>query len=68
MHIAAALGKPTIALLQSESSRFYAPRGEDDRALLRADVEDVVAAVLSQPAWRELADVTRSREAPLATT
>jgi heptosyltransferase-3 len=68
MHVAAALGKPTIALLQSKASRFYAPRGDDDVALLQAGVENVVAAVLAQPAWRELADVRPSRAAPAATS
>jgi heptosyltransferase-3 len=54
MHLAVALGVPTIALFQNRESDFYRPRGAEDRALFRPTVEDVLAAVASHPRGREL--------------
>jgi heptosyltransferase-3 len=45
MHLAAALGVPTIALIQSKKSEFYRTAGADDQALVEPTVEMVVAAV-----------------------
>lgn len=51
MHLAAALGVPTIALLQSDTSRRYAPHSEQDRVLVRPSVAEAVAAVDAHPSW-----------------
>ena len=45
MHLAVALGVPTITLLQTKTSEFYRPRGADDQALVEPTVAMVVAAV-----------------------
>lgn len=45
MHLGAALGVPIVALLQTEKSEFYRPRGTHDRALVQPTAEMVVAAV-----------------------
>lgn len=55
MHLAAALGVPTIALMQRERSRFYVPRGAEDRALFQPRSIDVLAALQEHPRWRLLA-------------
>ena len=52
MHLAVALATPTIALLLSERSQMYAPRGVSDRSLLRPSAAEVAAAVLEHPAVR----------------
>jgi heptosyltransferase-3 len=52
MHLAAALGVPAIVLLQNESSRYYAPRGPDDRVLVRPGAAEIVTA-LSPPPRRD---------------
>ncbi len=54
MHLAVALGVPTIALLQSEKSSFYAPRGPHDRSAVGPDVDAAVAMVRSHPVARRL--------------
>lgn len=55
LHLAAAVGAPTIALLQREASRRYAPRGPGDRWLLAPSVDEAEVAVVAHPAWRSLA-------------
>lgn len=54
MHLAAALEVPTIAVLNSERSSFFAPRGPLDAMLLRPTPDQVVAAVMAHPSWRDL--------------
>ncbi len=54
MHLAAALGVPAIVLLQNEWSRYYAPRGADDRVLVRPGASEVVATVTGHPRWSEM--------------
>jgi heptosyltransferase-3 len=54
LHLAAAVGVPVIALLQSETSRAYAPRQPDDRVLLRPTVTEAVAALVTHPAWPDI--------------
>ncbi|HZR83048.1 MAG TPA: glycosyltransferase family 9 protein [Candidatus Binatia bacterium] len=51
MHLAVAVGTPTIAVLRSKRSLMYAPRGADDRALVDPHVDDVARAAISHPAW-----------------
>jgi heptosyltransferase-3 len=51
MHFAVALGTPTIAVLQAEKSRSYAPRGADDRVLVTPSAEEVALAAIAHPAW-----------------
>ncbi|MBU6280945.1 hypothetical protein KGQ64_01790 [bacterium] len=51
MHLASALGRPTIALLERERSRRFVPRGADDRVLMSPRVEDVTDAVRGHPRW-----------------
>lgn len=64
MHLAAALQVPTIAILQSEHSRNYAPRGSADTVLMRPSVEEAVRAVKAHPLWvRVTASPPRAREA-----
>lgn len=55
MHLAAALGVPTIALLQLERGWFYAPRGSEDRALFQPRSADVLAALREHPRWPMIA-------------
>jgi heptosyltransferase-3 len=45
MHLAAALGVPVVALLETERSRYFVPRGEQNEILFRADAEAVLAAL-----------------------
>jgi heptosyltransferase-3 len=56
MHLAVALDRPTIALLQVERSVRFQPRGPADRALMRASVADVLDAIAAHPQWSRLAD------------
>ncbi len=53
MHLAAAFGVPTIAVLQSDASLVYAPRAPLDRVLVRPTAAEVVAAVVTHPAWTD---------------
>ncbi len=55
MHLAAALGVPTVAVLQQQRSWFYVPRGSHDRALFRPDCSEVLAAMSENPRWPMLA-------------
>lgn len=57
MHLAAALGVPAIALLQSDASLIYAPRAPQDRVLMRPTVAGAVAAVVTHPAWADTISV-----------
>jgi heptosyltransferase-3 len=61
MHLAAALGVPTVAVLQSDASLTYAPRTPQDRVLVRPTTEEAVAAVVTHPAW---ADIILARVPP----
>jgi len=61
MHLAAALGVPSVALLQTPRSWFYVPRGAEDRALFQPDAAQVLAAVSAHPRWPRL---TAPGEAP----
>jgi len=45
MHLAAALGVPVVALLETERSRYFVPQGSRNQILFRADVEAVLAAL-----------------------
>jgi heptosyltransferase-3 len=51
MHLAAALGVPVVAVLQIERSLSYAPKGEQDRSLMRPRVADVVHTLMTHPMW-----------------
>lgn len=51
MHLAAGLGVPTIAVLQSDGSYIYRPRRAHDVVLVRPTVDDVARAVMAHPAW-----------------
>jgi heptosyltransferase-3 len=51
MHLAAAVGCPTIALLQLERSRRFEPRGPADRVLFRPSAGEVVEAIRRHPTW-----------------
>jgi lipopolysaccharide heptosyltransferase III len=53
MHLAAAFGVPAIAILQTDASLRYAPRAPLDRVLVRPTTAEVVAAVVSHPAWSD---------------
>jgi len=55
MHLASALGRPTIALLERERSRRFVPRGVEDRVLMSPQVPEVVAAVREHARWATLA-------------
>jgi len=50
MHLAAALGTPTIAILRWDLSLRYAPRGASDRSFMRPHVQQVIASVLEHTA------------------
>jgi ADP-heptose:LPS heptosyltransferase len=54
LHLAAAVGTPTVALLQREASRRYAPRGPADRCLIEPSVREAEHAVVDHPAWPAL--------------
>ncbi len=58
MHLAAALALPAIVLLQSDVSRDYAPRGEQDRTLVRPTAEEATAAIMAHPLWPETIQAT----------
>jgi heptosyltransferase-3 len=45
MHLAAALGVPVVALIETERSRYFVPPGERNEILFRADAEAVLAAL-----------------------
>jgi ADP-heptose:LPS heptosyltransferase len=72
MHLAAAVGVPTVAVFQRSKARSYAPRGPLDRAVqvegargmegVRRAVDDALAAVADRAAAMELA----SRSSPPA--
>lgn len=55
MHLAVALGRPTIALLALERSRRFQPRGSADRVLMTPSAGDVVGALRVHPAWSSVA-------------
>jgi lipopolysaccharide heptosyltransferase III len=61
MHLAAALGRPTITLVQTRRSLRYAPRTSDDIVLLQPSVEDVLAVVKAHRRWTSLADTQPDR-------
>lgn len=50
LHLAAALGVPTIVLLQEEGSRFFVPAGNEHRVLWRPDPDEVEEALRRQGA------------------
>jgi heptosyltransferase III len=54
LHLSAAVGAATVALLQRPESRRYAPRGKSDRWIVAPSVEQAEAVVVSHPAWSEL--------------
>lgn len=54
MHLAAAFGVPTVAVLQSDASLTYAPRTAQDRVLVRPTTEEAVAAVVAHPVWADI--------------
>jgi len=54
MHLAAAFGVPTIAVLHSDASLIYAPRAPQDRVLVRPTAAEAVAAVVTHPAWADI--------------
>jgi len=60
MHLGVALGVPILALLQSEKSLFYRPRGEEDRSIARPSVDAAAAAVLAHPRVRSLLAPSRA--------
>lgn len=49
MHLAAALGVPTIAILQTERSLKYCPRKPEDVVIMRPKAAIVLAAVMRHP-------------------
>lgn len=55
MHLAVALGRPTIALLARERSRRFQPRGSADRALMTPSADEVVETIRVHPAWATVA-------------
>jgi heptosyltransferase-3 len=55
MHLAIAMDVPTVAILQSQSSLKYAPRGELDRTLFRPELSLVYETLLQHPYWGTLA-------------
>ena len=61
LHLSVAVGAPTLALLQDESSRRYAPRGPRDHWLMQPTVENAVDAIRMHPAWAELTAPRGSR-------
>jgi heptosyltransferase-3 len=67
MHLAVALGIPTLTLLQQERSRYYVPRGPDDRALFRPTCADVMAVLHAHPRWALLCPQHTAAPAPTGT-
>jgi heptosyltransferase III len=61
LHLSAAVGAPTVALLQREASRRYAPRGPHDRWVVAPTVDEAEEVVVDHPAWSEV--VEQSAEA-----
>jgi heptosyltransferase-3 len=55
MHLAVALGRPTIALLARERSRRFQPRGGADRALMTPSAVEVVDTIRIHPAYAAVA-------------
>jgi lipopolysaccharide heptosyltransferase III len=51
MHLAAALGVPVVALIQTDGSRFYAPPGRENRVLWRPTSAEARAALHAHPRW-----------------
>ncbi len=51
MHLAVALDVPTVALLQRESSRSFAPRGPQDIVLVHPDADEVMEAIRKHSTW-----------------
>jgi heptosyltransferase-3 len=54
MHLAAALGVPTMAILQTEDSLKYCPRQPEDVVVMRPKAAVVLAAVMRHPRWAAL--------------
>ena len=52
--LAAALEVPTIALLKTDTSLHYCPRGGNDRILQQPSVREAVDAIVTHPAWGEI--------------
>lgn len=55
MHLASALGRPTIALLERERSRRFVPRGREDRVLMSPGATEVTDALRAHPRWAAVA-------------
>ncbi|MBU1694999.1 MAG: hypothetical protein KKC51_13680 [Verrucomicrobia bacterium] len=51
MHLAVALDVPTVAILQQESSRKFAPRGPQDVVLIHPTVSEVFEDIRKHPTW-----------------
>jgi heptosyltransferase-3 len=58
MHLAAALGVPTIAILQSERSLKYCPRQLEDVVVMRPKAAGVLATVMRHPRWAALQETS----------
>lgn len=54
MHLAVALDVPTVAILQQESSRKFAPRGLQDVVLIHPAVSEVFEGICKHPTWSAL--------------
>lgn len=54
LHLSAAVGAATVALLQRHESRRYVPRGAHDRWVVAPSVEQAEEVVVSHPAWSEV--------------
>ena len=65
MHLAAALEVPTLAVLQSDGSLGYRPRGRLDIVLVRPTVRQVGEAVMAHPAWSADSAATPPNSGPL---
>jgi heptosyltransferase-3 len=70
MHLAAALGVPTIAILQTERSLNYCPRQPEDVVVMRPKAAVAVAAVMRHPRWAALPETSpgHASDAPRLTT
>lgn len=58
MHLAAALGVPTIAILQTERSLKYCPRQPEDVVVMRPKAAIAAAAVMRHPRWAALRETS----------
>ncbi len=67
LHLAVALCRPTIAILQQERSLRFRPRGAGDVTLMRPTVEDVVRALVGHVTWPAVADAQAVPIKPAAT-